>query len=714
MAKKPSTVAFELAKRASAVPSEGSRLKIVVNTTFIDRFEGLSTSETIWGEQPNEKFIEECLSDLDAREVVARFFTSREAAALINKMVPTTSIRPSETAFTKADVVRAVGELIEDSKAASIVLEFVIPSLIKIGLVSANISYSRQVSYGFDRVTVEALRRNVTTYNVIETYKNLKFGLDPNLKVSRSVFAEAFAEAMRPIGLALYEMVDLSLIVDDIVRGVRANVDPVYNADGVSGSVPTEWRTHAIVSELAGNLVFLRAALSMPEGSSMSIMTDGWKLHQWAPVVMTAIKSSDRFALVSKREALRHYELTKVYDVRGEPKAAVLARRVEAAPVAQAVFAMEDSIVTDAYNISATKDRIADVVQSAYGKANFSTLMGAELIADNLRDFIDRGWTGYKSLYMIDAMGSSSSKSDVALFLADHAYVAVTNGVVEVSKDMQRLIDEDDIDNHIASQVWDPVWYFHVPTREKSLRVWSGQHLGDVVITSDPVEVFLAADEFEAVDALPMRPQLLSAPAFNSRLVGFNDKVLAPVNTRFTFKVNALGLEANASFRAMDFASLRSGAHTSLVRPHYNDAVIQGLQAAFAEADAMTNSVVKSTEDDWEGKGKPDATLMQFLKQREARRLLQIAQQLSPSFRAEVHEMIVERSLVHARRSGSDADLYRSRLTQKTFGALADLAALHFFLFLQQIDTQKWEDLMKTEAVQLVCMDTGTDRDQKY
>lgn len=707
---------FDLAKNSRTVPSEAARLKIVIQSTIHDRFWGLSTSEQIWGEAPNKRMIEEDLADALVRRQVAEFFVSRALAPILVEMIGVRMVRPAETIFTKSDVVSAVSKRLESGEASRVVLEFLIPAMIKIGMVSSNIDYASQVSYGFDRVTVESIRKNVTTYNVIEAYNGIKLNIDPKMQLSTAVFAETLAEAMRPIGIAMFEMVDLSGVVDDIVRGVRAYLDPTYNARGVQGSVPNSWRSHTVVAELATNLVFVREALSMPENSSLSLQTDEWKLSQWAPVVLAAIKSSERYSIVSKSQALQNYELRKVRDIRDVPVSTVVVRNLVTQPVAQSVFALKDAVVSHAYNINATRDRIAEVIQMAYGKADFSTVDGAQIVVDNLRDYVDQGWTGQKAVYMIDVTESAESITDLAIFLSEHVYVEFVDGKISVSPSTQRILEaNDELEEALpVSQLWDPQWYFYVPTKEKGYRPWSGQHLGSVVVTSDTAEVFLAADELDSSTPVPVRPQLLSSVAFGSRLVGTNIKdmlVMSP-GARYVFNVNAAGLEINGALKASDFASLRSGSNTCLVKPHFNSEVVKGLQGAYSLANSITTAAKRKTN--WSEQGRATDETFALVENRAARMLLQQAQQLSPAFRQEVHEMMVEKALIQNRKTGSEADLFRSRLVQKTFGAVADLVALSFFLYLQGIDCEVWNEMIKSSVVQRTCGEFGTDRDLTF
>lgn len=691
-------------KTTQSVPSESCRLAVAVNTTLIDRYEGLSTTEIVWARVANNKFVKQILVNEEVKELVADFFVKRQISVVMKKLVRTTMFKPSETAFTKDDFFAALSEVVGDDRAVGVINELCLPPLIDLGLISDAIQYSMQMRYGFDRVDISDIRDDVTMYNVVEEVKKVSVKLDKSSKVSVSVFAEAVGEAMRPVGLAIYEIVDMGGVVDDIVKGVRAHIDPTQSISDKGGVVPHDWRNHKVVAELASNLVFVRAALSYPADASLALTTDSWKLDKWASVVLTAIKSSERYQWISKAEALRHYSLRKVRNLSGVPVSAVVARWVEAAPVAQSVFAVEDISMSGAYNISPTKDRISDAVQKAYGKAKFSLLEGADLLKNNLEDYVQAGWNGASSVYVVDASGNSMTLSDIAVLLADQLYVGITNGEIEVARGS--IIDGE------TSPAWDPAWWFVKHTTEQGLKVWSGHHLGTQIITNDPAEVVLASEDRDARDAVPARPQLLSAAAFNTRLITFSEDVVKKVDSRFSFEVEAAGSRVAGSFRAVDFASLRSGMHTCLVMPHYNAEVVKGLEDTHKRVSELNDKVSLSSEDDWLG-NKVDQQVLTFIRRRQARELLALAQQLDASFRNEVHSTVVERAIAAGNIKGSDADLFRARLGQKSFAAVADLLALRFFLFIQGIETEFWNELMSQDVVSSVCMEMGSDRDYR-
>lgn len=699
----------DLLKTNSSVPSAPSRLSVTIASTLVDMNEGLSTTEIIWGATPNLKYLGQALSDETVRSAVSEFFLNRHIGETLRNLITVQFIRPHETAFTKHDLFSALTKTVTDAKVCGAIMELVLPAMIKIGFISAAINYSRQLDYGFGEVSVRDIANEVLVFQAAEAAKTGVLKFEGKDRVSKTVFAEAVADSFRDVGLAIEEMMDMSGIVDDFVLGVRAHLDPQFIIDKSSASVPAEWRNHRVVAELATNLVFVKAAMGLPTGQALRLKTEMYNLEKYASAVMSTIKSSDRYRWVSKEEAIASYSITKIRDIGGRPVTAVVGRNAEVQAVGQAVFAIPDVSMPNAQNINATKDRIAESIQLAYGKASFSLIDGAEMMADNLRDYVESGWKGSRAVYVADT-SNGLSVQDLAVLLADVLHVTVSNGQVVIDPKVVGAVETSEEEKPEGVVTWAPRWWYTIMTNEKSLRVWSGQHLGDRIITEDPAEVILACNEREARTALPARQQLLSPQAFNTRLLSFNQNRMISVSARFSFSVTIAGLAMRGALRALDFASLRSSVHTALVKPHFNDEVIRGLQQVFSKCADIDNMIQKSSAaNDWEH-GKIDKDVSRFVRARYARRLLNLAQKLDPAFRHEVQQVMIERAVHSNALKGSDADLMRARMQQKSFMAYCDVVALLFFLHLQGIDHTEFTSISTSKEMTEVCMEHGSDR----
>lgn len=717
MAKKISTPAgsMSLQKSSIAQPGEDSRLQVTILSNLIDRWEGMSATLDVWSDKPNMQYITRACADENVRERVARFFVSREMVAVLNHALRgLRSIKVGDVVLTKEMLHSSVLAATDVSPtAAGVVLELILPALLEKQLVNSNLKYSRHVQYPFQRVEVQDIMMDVAMHQVGEAAAAAKAsGIVVGTKYSLAPFCEALAESFRPVGLAMLDINELSPIMDDLIKGVRAHIDPMHTAGGVRGSTPAEWRNHRVVAELAQNLPFVRAALSLPPDTQMGITSETWRLEKWAPIILASIKSSIRYAWIGKQEALRHYSLSKVRNTQGRPVSCVLARSAKVQPVAQAVFAVKDAMMPSAYNINATKDRIADAIQIAYGAATFSTDRPADLLHSVLTDAAEAGWGHMKAVYFVDTLGNGSTAADIAVLLATRMYVEIGDeGVVVADPTLAGMIEDDDT----LTRVWNPKWWYVVPTTEKNLVVWSGTHFGSEVVTTDPAEALLAHDEFMATESIPARPQVLGPSAFNTRVVDFDDRLLQAVNHRFPFNITVNDVTLRGTLRAIDFASLRSGFHTAIVLPHFNSEVVSGSCNGYMMAQQVLKSMAAGkTEGEesfaWESGQVPSSAFFDLMNRRVASDLLKLAQNLAPSFRQEVHTAIVERSLIQEGVTPDQAIVMRARMNQKTFAACADVVALYFFLHLQGMDADRWAAIVDAETLVRVCMEVGSDR----
>lgn len=409
----------------NAYSNEAGLIPITIVSDIVDRWEGLSQTFEVWGDAPSSRYVAKILSNDEDRKRVASFFIAREFAGVFKTMIKTSAIKPIDCLLTKTDVYAALNAASLSIDQAGVVMELILPSLIDLGVVSGNMKYSKHMRYGFDTVTADAVRNDVAVYQVMQSVKTTKMaGIDKNIRYSVSALAELLAENFRRIGLEMYEINDLAVVVGDMIRGVRANIDVTLSNGVLTGSVSSDWRNSRVVDELSKNLVFVKAAMALPPQSSVSLTCEGWKLEKWGPIILAALQSSERYAWVSKAESLRTFGLRKIRDVKGKVKAAMVFRSAKVQPVAQAVFSLEDSLMLGAYNINSTKDRVAEVIQSAYGSATFATEIGAELVYSILTDAIEAGWTKNNN---VSELYLGADETDLCCMLASRLYVELPN-----------------------------------------------------------------------------------------------------------------------------------------------------------------------------------------------------------------------------------------------------------------------------------------------
>lgn len=697
----------------SDVPEAARRIKVVVLSDIRDLKEGRAETVPIWGDSANMEFVSDELVDRTTREQVTDFFVSRSIAGVLDKLIVPPFVKPSETTVTKPMFYDALVSSGVSDRAAQVIMELLIGPFVKMGFLSGNGRFARQERFPFRRVTAAHIAHEVAVHQMETALGQVSLnGIDPSAKQSKHVFAERVAEAFRPIGLSLLQAAELASVVGDIVTGVRAHIAPYgISADDID-AVPSSWRNNAHIAELATCLPFVRAALIIPAGTPLVLKNEGSNLDSWVRVVVNYLRDSKRYKWISRKEALRHHTTRKIRNTRGEVVSVVAYRALSAVPLAQAVIAIEDGSVMQlkATNISATKDRIAEVVQSSYGSADFSTTAGAELYSSISSDLISLGYTDAASAVFIDAVGDGATMYDVAALVATSLEVEVgQDGNVITAKEV--LAESAAVgDEEVDEGRWDPRWWFSVATRERNLTITAGRHYGDVVVTPDPVEALMAADEIEADSDYPAQPQLMSQAAFNSRVINFDDGDLQSIDEKFQFETTYAGKTLRGAFRAMDFASLRAARLTKLVRPHFNDAVIRALADVYAATSALITEASSAERDAFSTNVTPNDVVIDSMHRRVAIHLLRLAQQLSPTFRRDVHRAMIERVLIADSTSSEELAITRSQLMQSAFAASADVTALLFFLFIQGIKIDTFAELATSAQMQSVCLEMGSDR----
>lgn len=686
-----------LSRAGNGVPEPSQRVLVHVASNIVDRYEGQTDTWTTWASQPNKEYIARALSKPDVLVATGEYLVNRSLAAAIEGMIPTPTFRPNECLFTKPQVFTAVSKMTTDPHVAQVLAEMLIPFFIKIGMVSDTGRFAQQIQYPFGKVDTDDIAREVAmvqAFGALDSVRMSEVAL--TTKQSRSVFAAAVAEAFRPVGLELLNIDSLNSVVADIVIGVRAVLTPPGSAGSAAVEVPSSWAKNPLVGDFAQCLPFINAALRLSSSTPQRLSNEGRDLEPQLRLITQVLRDSARYHWLSSAEAIRHYTHVKIRDVRDNALTSIVYRSLKAVPIAQTVIAVEDVTLSGAraMDITPTKDRVAEVIQAAYGSAQFSTEHGADAIRSVLEALASSGYRDMSGVMLIDAGVDGLALSDIAALISYKLWVQVEKDVVSTDENGRLQ------------------WWYGVQTNERNLKIASGDHYVTEVLTSDPVEALLASPEFTAKDVLPARRQLIGPNAFNARVLDFaEDESLIRMNKRFGFSVNIAGVAVNGALKAVEFASMRTQTRVSLVRPYYNAEVIGTLASCYSMAYlAATKASTDEVVDHWSHGVVQPSELIAALKERCAFKLLKLAQQLSPNFRSEVQRMIIARALAASETGGDDAIVLRSQLVQQPFSAYCDLLALEFFLFVQGIDTGSWHDLISDEAMARTCILAGSDR----
>jgi len=691
-----------------------------IHNTLIDRYEGTTSTEPIWGEKANIRVIQTAAVDANIREFCSRFFISRMVRNVIINIIPTHTVRPVEVMISKPELWEALVKVTPSAVAANAIMEILVPYLTKVGVLSKNGDYSMRFEYPVGPVTIDAIARDVAAFEIVRVMEKTKVVNIADRKYSKEVFADEVSDALYEVGRAFLDTNSLGNVIDDIVKGVRAHID--LENTGLLGMVDPSWRDNDVVATLAGNWVFVEAALNIPTGTSISPTNEGWKLDQNAPGILAAIKSSQRYAVVGRSEAIRNIGTRKIRNNRGVPVSVVLFRAANPDAVGMSVYAYEDSVMSGAYTLTHTKERLGEVVAAAYNNpAELGTVGAAKRLVSTLTDVAQSGYTGLAAMYQIDIGGYAFVENRmIAALLAQRVSVGFDADGIVVRDDVEFFVDP--LSNKQTPHI--KMWY-SIPTTERDLS-WglSGRFDGASFFTSSVAEAYLALDELSPQSAIEAKPQLYTAAAFNTRVINFDERSIRKVNTRFAFNVVVNNTKIHGSFRPADLGSMKANPHVSLVVPTYNAQVFDAVAATFNTMLDVCRGLAKAAADperypDYVG----GANLPAFLERRVARDVLGYAQKISPAFRSEIHRGVMARATFDMTMDQSIQ--MRARLAQKAFGAYADVLALSLFIEMQGMgstttetdDDDKarttrsfWKDIISDDTMAQVYFETETDR----
>lgn len=619
-------------------------LSATINSFIVDRLSGVTITERVYGEEMNVTYIVRRIRNDVVRTEVANFFTTRRIGSIFSSLIATNTIRVGGYYFNVSDLVRDVSESVGSRDAAAAIVEILCPVLYGTGLMTRSSAIMARHTYDFNAMAgvFTDIAADIITQELTRAVRASAalFNVEPGRVYSTKQVGIELAEAFFAVGTALRNTADFSAVLEAMVWGVRAKIDP--NLSGLKGSVPSDIVNHVVVDTLSTNLNFIQEALLLAEAASMNPI-DGWKFDKWAPVILSMIRLSERYSIVNRSELINQFSIRKTYGLDGIVRFAVINQKASVEAAALALIAIDDVAFDGAWALDTTNERVAEHVAAAYGDFahKFTTEMGAAHVSEVARDLIEHDAEALSGVEVFSV--DFRSPEDLAMMLCDRIMFKPGS--------------------------WSDRIYT-MATAERTMHLESGVVMSGFIYTRDPVEILLASAEREATAAVLPRPQLLPREALHARLLRSDGDNLTfiSIRDRFAFGVQIFDLPLRGSLRASDLASMSSSNQLSLVIPAYNRWVVSVVMEQLGTARVMCES--------------GPAELRRRLKRSHAALVLKdIAQSLSPGFRSEVHRAMIDRTI--GRMDPGQATLMRARLSQTAVGAFVDLASVAFFLRLQ-------------------------------
>lgn len=621
--------------------------RFFVNSTIVDRMSGISHSYEIFSGTINSHFVSERLAKTKVRETVSTFFTTRAIAPVIEDVIGARTHRIGGPATNRSKLYSAIKKSVADASAADVIMEMIMPVILKVGLVRVRRPIHTRVSYPYADVKLSDLLLDFERQVVVQAVQDCTsmISMAAGETWASAAIGEEMADAFFAMGTALRTVKDFDMVANDIVRGVRAKIDPELT--GLKGDVPEYVREHDVVATLSQNLIFVDSALDIKPGTSVRIMSDGYKFDKWAPTVLVMLRTSERYSVIGRAEYLENIGVRVVRDSRGIIHRAIVWEAAKMASVAMSVDVAPDISFPGALSIDVSNERLGEHVEASYDRLpeTLSTTSCVMAYSDVLRDVVET-LTGSKkqieSGLEFYSISNSKSIGTVAMMMSD----SIGFKLGEVNEVVYRC-----------------------KTNELTFDVLSGSMVAGEVFTTDPVELIMLVGERDAKTWVEPKPQLINRTALKSSMVGVDEKLdFISMSERFSFKSTILGVPIQGSLRAAELQSMEVPSIVSLVRPVFNTEVLATSNAIIEQMYAL-----REVAEDELVKSRIRRSVAEFV--------LTAAQGVSASFRDDIHAALIERSI--AMLDPETAMRTRSRIGQRSIGAVADIVGAVFFMGMQ-------------------------------
>lgn len=677
-----------------------------ISNVFVDALAGRTVSHRIFGDKPNLEVIKHYASTEVAQEKCREFFLSGAVSDVVRRVVKLNIVKAGDCVVSRQDLHRAVSDVCGNADSAIVITEILCPIFHEMGLLGGTADFTTLITYPNGTVTTEQLRIDAGMQEVVRVLGDVKKVNIVERRYTPGILGDELAAALRPVGLRFSDINEYAMVFSDILTGVRSTVD-------VTGSVTRitdpAWRDSPILAELAGNATFLMEALDLPFGTICDPKTDGWKLATQALAVHGRLKTSERYKLVSREQAIRRINVRGIFDIENRRCGTVAWESASAMPEAQTVLAYNDAMVKDAVIISATRERGADAVEAAYGntKAYGTDAAGTTLvrILSHLAeaDSVQR----YLKVFFADSRERTELEVETLMCMIAgemrYYYYGAEGDTAPDGKDPQKFV------RHFTVTVQRPPF-----RRGETIE---GRMEGDRFITPSVEEMMMAIPDMNASEAVPAREQTLGRASLDARLVRYNIESLIPMKTRFSFALPFADKAVSGAFKLKDIASLRASDGSSFVPATFNRDVMFSTSQILAETLDLIGAIEGVEADDEGGSLKlsvrAGSALAFSLRSIAARKLVDMIRGVSAGWRDEVQKGMIARHLEGAKLSYDDSIEMRAQLRSRSFAALADLFAFVFLMRSQGVidDTMPvWGRIMKDEALLRIISQEGSDR----
>nr|QYF49721.1 MAG: hypothetical protein 4 [Henan cystovirus 2] len=660
--------------------------------TIVDRFAGASVVEKICGKEPNVGVVAHNLKSTGIRTQVAEFFLSNQPYGIIKSVLATQTVRKGEPQTTIDALIKAIAANVKDVRVRNIVSEFIIPLAYARGLIAGSTEMTLVMEYPKSPVTVNDLSMELAAQAAAVEFKLADSEKHFTERMAKEAYAQAFAEALRPIGFEMHSARNVQHILDDIVKAIFVRLMSPSRPDMI-GTLDDSWLHSPVVVELSGCYTFIEAALQLgaksPKGPrNITVKNDAYMLDREAPAVLARLKGARRYSFVSRDEFLSTYGKVSVKDLDGTPMYFVLYENAAIQQVAQALNVFDDAVLPGvAKNVLPGEEHIMKYIASAIPKTDsVSTAFHANRILTSIEHAIQSG--DFRLTYPIQSTDEEGNQVELSTVFTDSVGIFLALEQEDAEESLRRELAWMFSDEVLLGYDSDSMSVTTVyrtktsATNHRKLEWMAGLDQDGHFISSDEGAILLMGRDVTPTAYVSPRSQLISESVFNTRVLGLSkdeDRLIKEQELAFNVPVGGERLSGRISTFEIGLQDVSQ--YTSFVRALHNDKVAKTISRAYdflglLEEGLTTLATHPVSEEDAGEFGSTVVThqLVSFLQQRRVESLVQMSQDVSQQYRSVVRTIMQSSAM----KTMKPDQVYRLRgiLKQKSFEVYSDLVAL--------------------------------------
>lgn len=643
-----------------ASKARSTDLPVYPSHMYVDRAAGATAYECVFADTMSvDLLIRSFREDGKMVERLSDFYRRLGIEDVMIGLMGTGLARPSDIQFGVIDLknsLQKAGKL--SATDAIVVADHVTPILRRAGF-RVNVPERFMTTTTAPRrfVSLQDLRNDAAAQFAGGVLDKTRITALQETRYSPAVLANNVAVELRSVGMRLLAVPSFARVFDDLLVGVRSNVD---RANPAYAGVPEWLRSHPVVDECSRNLTFLMAAFDPkmpPKGALVMGETD---LQDSLSQLAATLKASSRYANVSLKALASEFDIFHGTNFDDETAFAAIVGNVAYQP--GIMTALPTAVGTELRYLDPYASHVGEVL-AAHDTGIFKMSEVAEAIVANLclraGDVIT--WpAGTSPLVSVTNVYDEYLSPQMLLALVNSNQVYIRAEIVD-----------GDTGSYTVETTVNGV-KFAVPRFVYALSSAPGRRLpsalrnqmldANSLVTTDPDVAVLLIKSARSTSARIAPDQLPPATIYGARLLNVKTDILQKANDglKYTFVVGGTTIKGEFFIKELD-----------AVRTISSQAFLIN-NANVLLAKAVMSSLIWAIEDINDLKRKITLNGVVY------NAVIDMAERISKPLREEVHAKIITAAVHHVTTDQSIA--MRSEYNRSMFAIQVDLFVLKLYL----------------------------------